>query len=195
MIPLYFPWEIRTASLAGAVKDTNAIKASIATDDTDPAVYVDTDLDGVLAGGPYSLTRNVSVTTSASAATYNTTDPIVFTGTDLYGIPQTEELTLTDAGGGETIVGTKAFLSITQIDVPVQDDTTGAFEFGVQDAFLNDLIVEIRAGSTGDLKITHTNGSVDTIPVITAGEKFYLSPIKVWGDSTTVTDLIFFIKI
>lgn len=192
LTPVYFPWDISTASIVGAVGDDDAIKTSVATDDTNPAVY--TSFNGALGGGPFTLTRNVTVKTSTSAATYNTTDPIVFTGTDLYGEVLTEELTLTAAGGNETVVGLKAFKTVTQIDVPVQSDTTGTFKFGVQDAFVTEQCVDLRVGTAGNLKVTHNNDAVDTFSMAN-GEHISISPKKIWGTSaTTAQDIIVFIK-
>jgi hypothetical protein len=121
--------------------DADGVKKSVATS-TSAVEYETTDLDGddmdgtlgVFAGG---VPRAVSVTTSSSAATYNTTDPITVEGYSwLDGRYLVESLTLTAAGGGETISGTVMFDSAKpiKINVPAQTTTSGAFTFGTTTA-------------------------------------------------------------
>jgi hypothetical protein len=193
-IPFFFPWDISTASIVGAVGVVDAIKVSVATVHTSATDYTGVALDGTLAGGPYSLTRSVSVTTSTHTGTYNIVDPIVFTGTDLYGNVQTENLFLTLVNGNETVAGVKAFKTVTNIHVPIQVDTLGTFKFGVQDAFVTDQCVDFRVGTSGNLKVTHNDGTVDTLAVGNL-EHLSISPAKIWGTSaTTAQNLILFRK-
>lgn len=177
-------FSVKTSSVSGPLADADAIKTSIATDDTNASVYTDTELDGVIGDSTMVFGRTLSVTTSTSAATYNTTDPIIITGLDLNGNSQIEDLFLTQAGGNETVTGTLAFTSVTQIFVPIQDDNTGFFTFGVQDAILADQAREIRVATGGNLHVTYPDGTEDTIPALVDGEKLPIGPVKIWSDST-----------
>lgn len=175
-----------SATFSGALASTNAIKTSIATS-ASPADY--TTFNGTLAGGPYRLPRTVSVTSSASAGSYIITSPIVFTGTDANGTVITESLSLTATGGGETIVGTKGFATVTEIAVPAMHDTSGAFTFGVQDVIVGGC-AELRFGKAGNVKVVTSKGNTDTILDIVANERIPLSVSKIFGDaSTTVQDI------
>ncbi len=88
------------------------------------------ELDGVL-GGTLNPPRNVTVTTTADASTYNTTDPIVISGTDVAGTSITENVTLTNANGGETKTGTKVFATVTSVVFPAMLTTNGGIRVGV----------------------------------------------------------------
>lgn len=115
----------------------NGIKQSIATVAA-AAKYLLADFDGAWInntnGGLKYASRTVTVTTTAAAAAYavGAGNPIVVTGMR-GGTQITESLQLTNAGGGETIRGLKAFDQITEIDIPAQPGTTGHFQFGVGD--------------------------------------------------------------
>ncbi len=147
-----------------------------------------------MAGGPYSQPRSVSVTTASSTGSYNIVDPIVFTGKDINGNTITESLTLTNADGGETIVGVKPFASLTSIAVPAQVDVNGHFTFGVRDVFLQSGCRSIRPGSTGAIKLVYIDGTPDTLSSLIAGEHLDIEPLKIFGDSgTTVTSFIVFL--
>jgi hypothetical protein len=151
-----------TFTVTGGMVDVDAIKTAIATAIT-AQTYTGAALNGALVGTNWRLPRGVSVTTSAVASCYNTTDAIVFTGTDWFGAAATANVTLTQAGGGETIVATTAgLMSVTQIDVPAQLLATGQFEFGMRDIILTQRNAaghycligrQIRHGTAGDILV------------------------------------------
>lgn len=172
-------YPLKTASIT-TIAVANAIKTSIATS-ASPATY--TTFNGSLGGGPYTLTRNVSVTSSSHTGSYTTASPIVFTGTDINGNVITDSLSLTSADGGETIYGVKAFKTITKIQVPAQTDTSGAFTFGLYNAYVTDYVYGVLCGGAGNLHVTYGDGTVDTVP-FSAGQSLIMSPVKIWGDST-----------
>lgn len=178
-------------ALGGAVKGalpvTNSIKTSIATV-AGPASYSGAGLNGAIGAAAMELPRTVSVTTSAHAASYVAGSTITFTGTDKDGNVLIEALALVATGGGETIVGVKGFMQITQIDVQAQADTLGTFTFGTQDIVVPGSRYVI-IGTTGDLHVTYANGSQSTIPKIPVGQ-YAMSVSKIWGDSkTTAQDI------
>jgi hypothetical protein len=135
--------------------------------------------------------RYVSVTTSASGATYNTTDGIVFAG-KRGGVDVSETLMLTDAAGNETIVGNQAFDQITSITVPAQLGGGGAFTFGVSGIAARldeagDAIPyrAIRAGAAGNARIGYQVGAADTLPM-GAGETAMVLVERLYGALTTI---------
>lgn len=174
---------MKSVSYAAALADTDALKASIATAAAD-VVYATSDLDGVIGTGVMNPARTVSVKTTANASTY-TGHAIVVSGTDPNGAPLSETLTLTATNGGETIVGTKPFRTVTSIGVPAQHDTSGHFEFGVRDVMLGTPPKSIRALAAGDLKVMYDDGTVDTISALAAKETIAISPVKIFGDAAT----------
>src|SRR5574337_1095199 len=121
-----------TSSFASTWVDADAIKTSVATV-ASAVSYSGAALNGAVGAGAITPTKTISVTSSVSAATYNTTDPIVITGTNERGEVITDSLLLTAAGGNETIGGKHAFKTVTKIDVPAQLGTGGAFTFGILD--------------------------------------------------------------
>lgn len=173
-----------SATFAGALASTNAIKTSIATV-ASPVTYLVADFNGTLGATPgvNGIGRTVSVTSSAHSGSYIITSPIVVTGTDTGGNTITENLTLTAVNGGETIVGKKLFKTITSIAIPAMTDTLGAFTFGVRDA--GGSFQQIRCGTGGDLKVAYAEGAVDTIKGAAIGEKFNGDFALVYGDSGT----------
>lgn len=88
------------------------------------------ELDGAL-GGTLDPPRNITITTTADASTYNTTDPIVVSGTDAAGTSITENITLTNANGGETKTGLKVFATVTSVVFPAMLTTNGGIRVGV----------------------------------------------------------------
>lgn len=108
---------------------------------TDAHTYTIANFDGALVtppgSGRFAVPRNVTVTTTADAATYNTTDPIIVTGIRAWdGVTVAESIYLLTAGGDETIVGTTLFASVITIAVPAQLTTNGEFTFGCGTAAL-----------------------------------------------------------
>ncbi len=75
--------------------------------------------------------RNLTVTAGGTAADISAAD-VVITGTNIEGktITETFDITVNTAG---TIVGTKAFRTVTSILVPVQDGAAATFAIGVGD--------------------------------------------------------------
>jgi len=174
----------KTASFAGALANTAAVMVGTATS-TSQQTYTAGNFTAYAAGPNYPG-RTVTVTTTAVASAYTTVSPIVVTGTAPGGAVITENLQLTAAGGGQTIVGLKAFASVTQIVVPAQALATGNMSFGVQDVVLTDPISKIRIGGAGALHIMNQDGTFDTIPALLASEEIQaIAPGKLMGDATT----------
>lgn len=140
------------------IDDVDAIKTAIATS-TSVASYSGAALNGAL--GASTKMHRLSVTTSAVAACYNTTDPIEFTCYDQFGHARTLYVTLTQAGGNETVEATLAdgsdagSLYTEQIDVPAQLKATGQFEFGVTDVVFDEPARQLRCGSAGDIVVEY----------------------------------------
>lgn len=88
--------------------------------------------EGPLLAGGLGPARTVSVSTAAVAAAYTVGSTVIFTGT-FGGKVQTETLTLTQAGGGETLFGMKPFDTISSVVVGAQPNGTGSMTFGVGD--------------------------------------------------------------
>lgn len=183
----------RTHSFATAadLADADGIKTSVATDD-EAASYSGAALNGAFANpGPaeFDPPRFFSVSTTTDAATYNTTDPIVVTGT-YGGEDVTEEIMLTQAGGNETVIGNQPFDSISQIDVPAQLTTDGAFTFGVSGIAAKKKygkihpFRQVRAIGAGNLKLGFTGGFTDTL-VLADAEKDQVEPLRVYAVGTT----------
>jgi hypothetical protein len=112
-----------------AAADTNAIKTSIASNDT-PVTYSGADLNGVIGEGLISPPRNFTITSSAHADV-DAVDCVV-TGLDIYGNVTTDTITMT-ADTGATDVGVVAFSYITSIYMPAHTGTNATFEFGFGD--------------------------------------------------------------
>lgn len=163
---------------AGTIEDTDGIKTSIATAvgannytgvalNGSEMVYLASSLGGGNGLGP---ARTVSVTTAASVGTYRTgaSFPIVFTGT-FAGAVVSESLLLTAANGNETIRGSQAFDTITNIAVPGQVDAAGFFQFGVQDivGWKNRPFRAIKAHADSTLTgLVFQDGVADSIVVV-----------------------------
>jgi hypothetical protein len=171
---------------AATIADVDAIKTSIATS-TSTAQYTGAALNGALGASAIRFPQCVSVTTSSSVGSYNTSDPIVFTGTDKDGGTITASLTLTQADGNETIVDSalQGFASVTQIDVPAQVDTNGAFEFGVRDVVLDPPAQYLVAGANGNAKIVDQDGNADTMAMIAGYPTPPMAIARVSGEAAT----------
>jgi hypothetical protein len=109
-----------------AAADPNAIKVSFASSDAAQS-FSGADLDGVVGTGVMDPPRNITITTSVSTD-IDAVD-VVITGLDINGNAQTDTITLT-ADVGATDVGTKAFSSVSQIDIPAQTGNGGLIEVG-----------------------------------------------------------------
>lgn len=180
------------SSTAALLTDTDGIKtaeqAPIAL-----TTYSGVDLNGAVHVAGFYFPRYPSVTTTASAATYNTTDPIVVTGTR-GGIVCTVELLPTAAGGNETIVGTTPLETVTSIAVPAQLQAAGGLAFGVSGlgpfaeivagAIVgNEPYREAKAGGAGTLVLIFPDGTTDS-PTCIAGER---EPVLFEGIGATST--------
>ena len=142
--------------------DVDAIKQSVATSVAAQS-YSGATLDGVLANPGPAKTKmhRLSVTTAASVGTYNITDAITATCTDQLGATRTLTATLTAVNGGETVEFTLSggadagAMTVSQIDVPAQNDANGAFEFGVTDVVFDSPARQIRGGAAGDVAVQY----------------------------------------
>lgn len=178
-----------TLSLTTAqLNDTDGIKTSAATS-ASPQNFAVGALNGALISSGRLLPgpRSVTVTTTTSAATYNTTDPIVITGTR-GGRTVTESLSLTQAGGNETVRGSQAFDTITSIAIPAQSGTGGTFQFGVGDLCAQDggrLCRSIKPLGTGYIRLRYAEDSANdhSLPVqANAGED--VAPTRIIASQT-----------
>lgn len=185
------------AAADGGLWDFDAIKTSIATDNAAAHVYSGVALNGAL-GGTLDPPRYVSVKTAVQAATYKTgaSYPILFTG--MYGgAVVTESLLLTNAAGGETIIGNQPFDTVTSISVPQQLGAAGAFEFGVDGVAsksrggARDSFVAIRANAGGNVKLGFDAGYTDTI-ALAAAETQRIAAQRVYGNGGTAVAVTIF---
>jgi hypothetical protein len=110
--------------------DEDGLVSAAQATSASPVTLSGAQLDGPLAGAALTPGRPVQLTTSAAAGAYNVTDAIVITGTLDNGVAHTDRLFLTDTNGGETIVGTWSFATVTSVAIPAQFLTTGAITLG-----------------------------------------------------------------
>jgi hypothetical protein len=165
------------------IADPDGLKTTIATNVANQN-YSGVALNGaeaalLLAGsGP---ARTLSVTTTASAATYRTgaSFPIVVTGV-YKGAVVTENLLLTQANGNETIIGAQVFDKVTSIAVPGQVDALGAFTFGVQDicGLAGEPFRGVKAHANGTLELEYQGALLDSLPVVAHAVESCL-PVKI----------------
>lgn len=185
-----------TFANAAALAVANAFKTLIATDNASANTYTGAALNGALANpGPVTeammrVPRFPSVTTTVDAATYNTTDPIVFTGTR-GGQAATVSILLTQAGGGETVIGTTPLDTLTSIYVPIQLTANGEFTFGFsglaarKSATGNTQRMPFKGNADGIVNVGYEDGTTDLLPV-TSGLIESASPYRIIAASTTV---------
>lgn len=156
----------------------NAVVTSLATAAA-PVVLSGVGLTGAKAGGPYlgngtsKGPRAITVTTSASGGAYAIGTPITVKGTDRGGNPITDQITLTQTGGGETLSTSKGFATVTEIDIPAMANTAGAWTFGIGDVVLP--FRSIRTGTAGNVTYRCADGSTDTIQKMLAGETVHVA--------------------
>ena len=196
---LYPAAKLSTFTLAQLV-DADGLVLSVASN-VAIQTYSGASLDGTFANpGPASfrMPRGISVTTSASGATYNTTDAIVITGTDENGDALVENITLANAGGSELQVTAAGFLTLTSIVTPAQLGGGGAFTFGVRDVVLSNArpARQVRHGAAGDILLGFAG---DDLSALTAGqyrdivtgieaERHDAFILRVYGAATTTSD-------
>lgn len=179
-----------TFAAAADLADADGIKTLVATALT-AASYDGADFNGALGAGPIAFAppRYPSVTTTADAATYNTTDPIVFTGTR-GGRPATVEILLTQAGGNETVIATEPLDTLETIDVPAQLTVNGEFTFGwsgiacKKHADVEHPFRQVRAMGAGNLHVGYIGGAEDTF-AMTDGEKDAIEVRRIYATNTT----------
>jgi hypothetical protein len=111
--------------------DPSALKTSFATS-TSPQTI--TSFNGALAAETLRTGRPITITTAASPSAYNTTDAIEVTGTLDSGLEHTENIYLTDPGGGETISTLFPFVTTESISIPEMLTADGAIEIGYGDS-------------------------------------------------------------
>jgi hypothetical protein len=114
----------------GTDSDPDAIKTSIATA-VGAASYNGVSLNGVIGAAAISPPRQATVTSTAAVGAYTNGSTVTFTGLDSSGAALVEAVTITGTGGGQTLITSGYFASISQIDIQAQAAATGAFEFGV----------------------------------------------------------------
>lgn len=155
-------WTYTTAQL----NEVNALKTSVATA---VGASVISAFDGTEGGQPRNP-RTVTVTTTANPGSYKTGagNPIVVTGLR-GGAVVTENLLLTNAGGGETIRGTQLFDTVTSIAVPGQNDAGGHFQFGYGDVGCQkgSSFAAIKGNAAGTIRLgfSSTKTDSDSVPV------------------------------
>lgn len=178
-----------------AIASTNAIKTSIATS-ASPQTY--TTFNGTVGGAKLAFEQVVTATTSSHTGSYVTATPLTVKGIDAFGKSLTGYLTLTMANGGETVNlkdangNLMAMAQVIEIDVPAQNDTSGAFTFGYGDFLLSTGLDGVRAGSDGNVKVEYANGITDTVPML-GGEFLPLpKPRQVFSSGTTALPITLF---
>lgn len=171
-----------TITLAGALAalTVSASAATVASPTVRTPAYTSPKLFG----------RTVTVTTSASVGSYNTSSPIVITGTNVTGATISESVSLTASGGGESITTVHAFVTVTEIDIPAQLNTSGTIAFATKDIQLPRPCREVRVGTAGSgaLHVGYDGGDgtilQDTIVNAQTGERFPLNVRWLYIDSS-----------
>jgi hypothetical protein len=158
---LFHPRKCVSFTLA-ELDDDNALVLSDATQ-TSEATYSGAGLDGAL-GGTMRLPQYVTLTTSAVASQYVAGSEALVTGT-LNGRVVTDILTITDANGGEVLVGDQAFDTVVSIVLDAQANTSGAVEFGVVDVLATRYKpgVQFEHGASGDVEFDDDEGVTEVI--------------------------------
>lgn len=157
----------RSVTYAATPLDDDGIKTSVATN-VAAQDYSGAAINGALAVANVATNRLpqvVTIVTGASGATYNVgaSFPITFTGTGQDGNALTENLLLTQAGGGETVTGLKGFRTISRIQVPAQLGGGGTFKFGVSDVLLDPPARQLRHGAAGTINVKDQDGNADPL--------------------------------
>jgi hypothetical protein len=191
----------KTFSLTGALAAATAVHASIAGAITPqviatgftnpvpatavvPAVLLANSV--VVSPARSPVARIVTVTTAAAAASY-ALSPITIKGTDSNGNAITDTVTPTLVGGAETLPTAKAFVTVTEVDIPIQPGTGGGFTIGVSDLVLASNASEIRAAGAGALALGFEDGTSDVVPLVLAGEHLPYAAARIFATTTTIT--------
>lgn len=148
--------------------DDDGLVATTVQTSLSPVTLTGAQLTGALAGLSAKPGRPVQIITSATTGAFNTTDPLRFTGVLDSDVTFTDDVYLTAANGGETLVGTWGFRPVTHIVIPPQLLTTGTFTFGTYaspDVKLGSLVqracgfveCKLRSGSAQPIPVRHPN--------------------------------------
>ena len=174
-----------TIPVPTAIKTAGATATSVQT-------FTGASLNGAIGQGVMNPPRSVSVTTSTSSGSYIAGSTVVITGLDQTGLAQVETLTLTQTGGGETLVGVKQFSQVTKIVVAAQTNTSGTVAVGVQDVRFHPQSppIGLIVNGTGNLKLGFADGSTDILLGVVAGMFLPISPVVIYGDANTTATKI-----
>lgn len=142
-----------------AAADTDGIFDGIAAETTggDPVIAT-VESDEFVAQPPCA--RNVTVTVAATTAGHVKAAAITVTGTNMAGEEISEEFTPT-VDTPATLTGTKAFASVTQVEVPAQDGDSVTVDVG-----FGQLIGLPYKLSKKRVFVTLNDGVVDTAPTL-----------------------------
>jgi hypothetical protein len=175
-------------STAAGMTDADGIVTLLATQAV-ASVVNGAGLNGAVQAAGFQFPRYITVTTTVDAATYNTAEPIVVTGTR-GGAVATVSLTLTAAGGGETITSATPLDSVTSIAIPAQLGAAGEFTFGVVDMGCpfdanggETPFREVKVNGDGNLVVQFLDGSVVTVPCLTGDHETFIVR-RIYGTST-----------
>lgn len=125
----------------------NSLKTSVASNIA-AQTYTGAALNGAIGAAAFDYARNVTVTASDNSGAGGYTGSVTFKGLDKKGKAQTETVAIAN---NATAVGLKGFSKITEIDVPVQPDGTGAFTFGTGSRLALSHTPKARNGATTSL--------------------------------------------
>lgn len=151
-----------SGTVPNGLADGDAIKRAF----TPPLVmttYTASDLDG--EDLVFSFERAVTVTTSASALTFNVKEAIEIGGFDREGHVISAFIKLTATNGNETQSTSVGFYKITKIVVPAQLLAAGTMSVGIRDVLLKRPAAAIESGTAGVVKLATASGAMDvTMP-------------------------------
>jgi hypothetical protein len=174
------------------LSDVDGVKTSAATIASE-TTYLPAVMDGAgidTSGQLLKCARTVTVTLAAGTGAYNDEDPIVVSGT-YGGEVVTQEFTPSDADGSEILYGDQPFDTLTSIVIPAQDDTDGAFSFGVGDicARKGDHFTAVRCDTQITLHVQYGEGASNKSTDAHAVAQYDVDPVApsrvLTGDSET----------
>lgn len=180
----YIARKVMRYDLSELDADPIAIKLAI-TPPTSETTYSGGDLDGAFDVSRLYM-RVPTVTTSASASTFNIEDPILFVGRNAADGNRTVKVFLTASGGGETVSAlpeNNDGIGIDQLDsivVPAQLQALGTMSFGYGDGVVfdgDDMAVSVSTdgGAPREVVISGPNGITESLPLpleIPCGQRF-----------------------
>lgn len=137
----------------------------------------------------YRFERAVTVTTSASALTFNVNDPIVIHGFSVDNTPRSAFIKLSQTGGNETKESAIGFYRITRVVVPAQLLAAGTMSVGVGAVILTNPATAIESGVAGVVKLGTKYGDHDvSMPANLVRE---LTVYKIRRDNATFPVLLY----